>query len=90
MKKVNQKMAMAIVIVTMLLSAQMNYGQAWTFSNATGNWIGYSDAVTTGIGIGNFGTGNISSALHVNTNLTATNSGFNAGEVFPSAGASLA
>ncbi|HNQ32035.1 MAG TPA: hypothetical protein PKJ68_06135, partial [Candidatus Woesebacteria bacterium] len=42
----------------------------------------------TGIGIGDFSAGNLNAALHVNTNLTVTNTGFSAGEVFRTDGPS--
>ena len=65
----------------------LSYSQNWQWSNPTNGSIGSTTPNpngVTGIGIGDFSTVNIGSALHVNTNLTTpqTAGGFTADEVF--------
>ncbi|MCY7411005.1 MAG: hypothetical protein LH473_12090 [Chitinophagales bacterium] len=81
-------MLLAFTIGIILLSVKMNYAQSFQFGNVTGNGIiGWTTSTVTGVGFGDFNTANqnISSALHINTNLTTAQSGvgaFGLGEVF--------
>lgn len=89
MENLKQKMKGIVAVIAIVFSAQLSYGQVWSaLTNNGGGDIGFTTSTVTGIGIGYFNTANISSALHVNTNLTSNNSGFNAGQVFRTSGPS--
>jgi hypothetical protein len=81
---INKQMALIVAMVVILLSSQLSYAQNWQWNNFNGDF-GSTTTTVTGIGIGDFSGTNISSALHVNTNITAAQTGggaFGLGEVF--------
>lgn len=86
MKNVIQKLAFVIVTISFLIIVSYAKAQTWQFTQPNGtDWVGSTTGPVTGVGIGNFAATNISAALHINTNLTAAQSGggsFTADEVF--------
>ncbi|MEO8087900.1 MAG: hypothetical protein ABI763_13835 [Bacteroidota bacterium] len=85
MKKVNKKFKAIFIAMLIALSTSVSYAQ-WQNTNFTGNGpIESTVSTVTGVGVGDFSASNVASALHVNTNLTAAQTGggaFGLGEVF--------
>lgn len=85
MKNIKLQRITWLAITCLLALSKIGFSQSFLYNQNNGtDWIGYTSTTLTGVGIGTF-SGNISSALHINTNLTTAQSGtgpFGLGEAF--------
>lgn len=79
------KLIAKMTLICLILAPKIINAQFVTNALAPGD-VGATTSNITGIGIGYFNTNNIGAALHINTNLTATNTGFGADESIPNSG----